>query len=379
VPVNDRPDIDRWILSDLQLLVKKAHESFRAFNVAAFCLEAEKFVDERLSNWYVRRNRRRFWKSEKGTDKLAAYQTLYVVLTTLTKLIAPIMPFMAETMWQNLRLESDPETVHLCDYPQVNESVVDYELSLVVHALLRLVSQGMSLRNQSKHKVRQPLATLIVQPRGPLERKALQQFSDQLREELNVKSLQIREPTPGSPDLFGWERKLNPKVIRQCVPERFQEVFEKLNAWQVTEQVNASGGPPDIIVHLPDTDIAMPFDAVLQWKFPEGWVGVALPGTGRIMLDTRITPELAQEGMAREVVRQVQESRKKAALQIEDRIVLYLGTESAELRQAIEEHRDYIAGETLTVRWSAEPLGEGAHEAKVKVDGQALTIQLRKA
>ena len=103
VPVKERPDIDRWILSDLQLLIQTARKAFETFNVMAFCLEAEEFVDDKLSNWYVRRNRRRFWKSEKGADKLAAYQTLYTVLATLTKLFAPVMPFLTETMYQNLR------------------------------------------------------------------------------------------------------------------------------------------------------------------------------------------------------------------------------------------------------------------------------------
>src|SRR4029077_4964886 len=102
VPVKDRPDIDRWILSDLQILIQTARREFERFNVQGFCLKAEEFVDDKLSNWYVRRNRRRFWKSEQGTDKLAAYQTVYTVLTTLTRLIAPIMPFLAETMHQNL-------------------------------------------------------------------------------------------------------------------------------------------------------------------------------------------------------------------------------------------------------------------------------------
>src|SRR5262245_55031130 len=164
VPVAERPDIDRWILSDLQLLIRKARESFEAFDVMAFCLECESFVDDRLSNWYVRRNRRRFWKSERGADKLAAYQTLYTVLTTLTKLIAPVVPFLAEETHQNRRQGSDPESVHLCDYPQADESLVDERLSADMQALLRLVTLGSAARNSVKIKVRQPLAELKVQP-----------------------------------------------------------------------------------------------------------------------------------------------------------------------------------------------------------------------
>src|SRR5205823_9874740 len=130
VPVKDRPDLDRWILSDLQLLIKKARASFEAFEVMAFCLECESFVDDRLSNWYVRRNRRRFWKSEQGADKTAAYQTLYTVLVTLTKLIAPIMPFLAESIYRNVKPVDNgaqglwTESVHHATYPQVDESLI---------------------------------------------------------------------------------------------------------------------------------------------------------------------------------------------------------------------------------------------------------------
>src|SRR5262249_17577598 len=166
VPIKERPDIDRWILSDLQLLIKKAREAFEAFDLRAFCVGAEGFVDDRLSNWYVRRNRRRFWKSEQGADKLAAYQTLYTVLVTLSKLCAPVMPFLCEALYQNLGVRSQgagvrgqlPESVHHHEYPQVDEELVDAELSTDMDALLRLVSLGSALRNQVKIKVRQPLA-----------------------------------------------------------------------------------------------------------------------------------------------------------------------------------------------------------------------------
>src|SRR5438552_13619997 len=124
--MRDRSDMDRWILSDLQLLIQEAREAFESFNVMAFCLKVEEFVDDKLSNWYIRRNRRRFWKSDKGSDKLAAYQTLYTVLTTLTKLFAPIMPFLAETMYQNL--VASVASVHLCAYPQVETSLIDEQL-----------------------------------------------------------------------------------------------------------------------------------------------------------------------------------------------------------------------------------------------------------
>ncbi|HMF18313.1 MAG TPA: isoleucine--tRNA ligase, partial [Gemmataceae bacterium] len=170
VPIQDRPDIDRWILSDLQLLVERARQGYKEFDVRAFCLEAEKFVDDRLSNWYIRRNRRRFWKSEQGQDKLAAYQTLYTVLVTLTKLIAPVNPFLAEAMYRNLLADATPESVHLCSFPEVERDLIDQQLSADMDALLRLVSLGSAARNKVKIKVRQPLAEMRVDGGNSVQR-----------------------------------------------------------------------------------------------------------------------------------------------------------------------------------------------------------------
>src|SRR5947209_7237981 len=162
--------MDRWILSDLQKLVQTARRALPDFNVQAFCLEAERFVDEKLSNWYVRRNKRRFWRSEQGQDKLAAFQTLYTVLTTLAKLFAPIMPFLTETMYQNLMAQGRGDvSVHLCEYPEVDASLIDEQLSDDMDAVFTLRELGSAARNSVKIKVRQPLAEMRVQPAGERE------------------------------------------------------------------------------------------------------------------------------------------------------------------------------------------------------------------
>src|SRR5262245_39779131 len=199
VPVKDRPDIDRWILSDLQLLIQAAHEAFTKFDVQAFCLKTEEFVDDKLSNWYVRRNRRRVWKSEKGNDKQAAYETLYTVLLTLTKLCAPIMPFLAETMFQNLQVQSASkgESVHLCEYAQVDATLIDEQLSQEMEALLRLVSLGSAARNTMKIKVRQPLANLTILAGNLAEVSALMRFPQQIVDELNIKNVKVIMPGGG--------------------------------------------------------------------------------------------------------------------------------------------------------------------------------------
>jgi isoleucyl-tRNA synthetase len=377
VPVPDRPDIDRWILSDLQLLVEKARESYRDFDVRAFCLETEKFVDDRLSNWYIRSNRRRFWKSEQGQDKLAAYQTLYAVLMTLTKLIAPVNPFLSEAMYGNLMATLIPESVHLCPFPEVESNLIDKQLSADMEAVLRLVSLGSAARNTVKIKVRQPLAELKVQPGSDADRRAVERFADQICEELNIKKVTLHDPKKGS--LLQVEVKLNMKTVGPKFGPRLKEVqaaLAKADQTAIAEKVHAG-----LAVELNCADGLATLEAadlVVQFKAGEGWCGIADRGT-QIALDTRITEELAQGGMAREVTRHVQNARKEAGLEMEDRIILYLHTDADKLRKAIDVHRDYIANETLVAKWADQPLGEKCFRTNVKVDGQPLLIELRKA
>lgn len=377
VPINERPDIDRWILSDLQLLIQSARREYERFNVMAFCLEAEQFVDDRLSNWYVRRNRRRFWKSEAGADKLAAYQTLYTVLTTLTKLFAPVMPFLSETLYQNLVIRGvgsgAPISVHLCPFPEVNTALVDEQLSHDMDALLRLVSLGSAARNSVKIKVRQPLAELRVQPAEESERRAIERFADQLCEELNLKKATLHDPNSGP--LLRLQLKPNPKNLG---PKRINLKLEKL-AHDTEEATRRLWEALPLQVENADQEMVAVTrdDFFVSFVGQEGWAGTMDKET-QVAIDTRITESLRQEGMAREVIRHVQSARKDAGLEMEDRINLYLYTDSPALQAATEAQRTYIAAETLTTQWAKEPLGSDAYSAQVKVDGQPLTIQLRK-
>jgi isoleucyl-tRNA synthetase len=374
VPVVERSDLDRWILSDLQLLVRTARQSFESFNVMAFCQEAERFVDDKLSNWYVRRSRRRFWKGEQGTDKLAAYQTLYAVLTTLCKLFAPVVPFLAETIYQNLRTDADPESVHLCDYPVVNESLIDEQLSAEVEALLRLVALGLAARNSAKIKVRQPLHEIRIQPRiGSLaELHAIIRFTDQIGEELNVKHVG-RHDSDVSGSLLTTKVRFNKKSAAPKLGPLFRQAEAALAAYDAGKLYEDVSQFP---VRYEGNSLSKD-DFVFEFIGEQGWVGVADHGT-QVALDTRIPDDLAKEGMAREVVRHVQDTRKKTGLEMEDRIELSLITDSEKLQQAIAAHMDYIAGETLATKWAAGPLNGDAHQASVSVDGQPLQIALRK-
>jgi isoleucyl-tRNA synthetase len=378
VPLERRPDLDRWILSDLQLLIQTAHQQFERFNLMAFCLEAEQFVDDRLSNWYIRRNRRRFWKSEQSEDKLAAYQTLYTVMTTLARLFSPIMPFLSEVMHQNLTSgPAAPVSVHLSDYPIADESWIDADLSADMDALLRLVSLGSAARNTVKIRVRQPLAELRVLPGEDRIRQAVLRFPTQICEELNIKKVTLHDAADGP--LLRHDVKPNPKSLGPKFGARLKEaqaaiaaadplaLAQKLQAGQSVE-LEGQGGP--LLIE--------PGDVFLQLKAQEGWTGVAERST-QVALDVRISEELALEGMARDMVRQVQELRKQGQLQPEDRIELYLGTDSPKLGKAIEAHKSYLCAETLATHWAVEPLqGSDVHTSDVKIDGQPLRIMLRK-
>ncbi len=226
VPVKDRPDLDRWILSDLQKLIQVARAAFEDYDAMTFCLEAERFVDAKLSNWYVRRSKRRFWKGEQGADKLAAYQTLYVVLTTLAKLFAPVMPFLSETMHQNLKTAGEAESVHLCAFPTADPALIDERLSEDMDALLQLVSLGLAARNAGKRKVRQPLAEMIVA--GDAAGRAAERFADLLRDELNVRNVTAHEKAAGP--LLRTVAKPNLKTLGQKYGGRLPEVKAALEA-----------------------------------------------------------------------------------------------------------------------------------------------------
>jgi isoleucyl-tRNA synthetase len=381
VPVSRRPDIDRWILGELQHLISSARQAVENYRLMDFCLETERFIDDKLSNWYIRRNRRRFWKSEHGEDKQAAYQTLHTVLVTLTKLIAPIMPFLSEVMYRNLVPAGAgwPESVHLCEYPTMDAALIDESLSEEMDALLKLVSLGLSARQVAKIKVRQPLAEVRVQPADDCGRQAVARFGDQLCDELNVKRATLHDPGNGS--LLRQEVKPNRRTLGPKFGAALQEVVAAINALKAPEVAEIASkvkaGTSFELRCGGRTVVLEPADVIVEQRAPEGWAGASDRDT-QVAVATEIDEALAREGKAREVVRHVQEQRKNAELKMEDRITLHLDAASEALRQAIEAHRDYIAAETLTERWSATPLDGQAHTATVKVDGQELTIQLQR-
>jgi len=343
---DERSLLDRWILSDLNRLIGVAHEAYSQFDVARLCTESRTFIDA-LSTWYVRRSRRRFYGSGWPADKRAAYATLYEVLTTFNRIITPIIPFMSEAIYQNLvaGAKSDaPVSVHLTPFPTAEQSAIDASLSAHVAASMRLVSLGRAARKESKLKVRQPLANLLVVPANEAERKAVELFEDHLLEELNVKAVSLRE---NADDLISMTvepnmKTIGPKFGRDAAAAR--EAITKLDGKAVADAIESQGSYPLTVGST--NAVLLRDDVAIRHSFGEGWAG-AVDGQSVVLLETRITPELKREGAAREINRNVQNKRKEEGLDIADRARLSLVPNSEEWKQVVFEFKDYLASETL--------------------------------
>ena len=361
IPAAGRQEIDRWILSRLQSLIATAHEAFPAYDVARFVNSAGDFIDD-LSNWYIRRNRRRFWRSKDAhdNDKLAAYQTLHEVMLTLSQLLAPVIPFLAERIYQNLAFGRDllatssangdtrrggdwPESVHLCNYPQVNPDLLDPELNLRTATAQRIVRLGHQVREQANLRVRQPLAEIRVCCVNADDRAAIEQFADVIADELNIKSIQPVEHLDG---IVQYTYKPNLKTLGPKCGKLLGAIRQELPLLPA-EQLAPLRVGDNVTVTVGGTPVALaPEDVLVSTEQSSDW-GSADEAGLQVALLLKLTPALIQEGMARDFVRQVQQARKEANLEIEDRIVIEFHSSAPLVLETIEQWRDYILGETL--------------------------------
>ena len=396
VPASERAEIDRWVLSNLQALITTARREMESFNPAGFVREAATFIDD-LSNWYVRRNRRRFWRSRTAgdRDKLAAYQTLYTVLVTLTKLLAPVVPFVTERMYQNLVpsvpplrkggqggagegpvvdkdalqtthvavpeshaqscLQATPpappflrggrfaESVHLCEYPVADPSLLDPALSERMALAQLVVNLGHGLREQASQRVRQPLPELRFACAVPAHRGAIEMLAEVIQDELNVKKITSCDNLD---DLVHYNYKPNLKTLGPKFGKGLAAISKALPAIDGKILAPLRRGE-SVTLSLDGTDFLLaPDDVLVSTQQAAEWVAADDRGV-QIALSLVITPELQREGMARDFVRQVQQLRKDADLEIEDRIRVSYATENAVVRQAVAEWTEYIRSETL--------------------------------
>jgi len=339
-------DLDRWLLSELNVLVRDVTEAYENYDVTNATRPIEVFV-EKLSTWYLRRSRRRFWKSESDSDKQAAYSTLYTALVTISKLLAPSMPFLADELYQNLARSVDdsaPESVHLAEWPQVLPEMIDESLNHDMALVMKLVSLGHSARQKANRKVRQPLAEVAFSLGNANERKAVETYADLFADELNVKHVRLLDTAT---EAVSHTVKPLPKQLGQKYGNKFpalQKAILVMNAEDVARTL-ISGQP--VKVTLDGVEYGILADEVeVKAQAKEGFA-VAEDGAYVAALVTELTPELVREGLAREFIRRVQDLRKSADLDVADRIELFVEA-SAGLKSAIGAHKDYITAETLT-------------------------------
>ncbi len=329
IPADWRPEaeLDRWILAELNRLVQVVDEHLDNYNPTDAGRRIADFIDI-LSNWYVRRSRRRFWKSEADVDKLGAYATLYACLTTVARLMAPLAPFVSEQMYRNLELRFNPhgpDSVHLADFPTADVSLIDQPVMDATRLAIRVSSMGRAARSKAGLKVRQPLASVVVKTRTPEEAKYLDWVRPQILEELNIKELHPADAVQG-----------------------------------LYAEAQAAAGQ--------DSD-SNNDDAVVSVN---GY-SANLDSGYMVAVDANITPELADEGLARELSHRIQNLRKSARFEITDRIVTYYQG-SDDVARVMATHGDYIRQETLSDDLLAQPPAEDAQSETAKVEGMDVTL-----
>jgi len=376
VPLAERPEIDRWALALLHRTVAGVTDALEAYDVLAAGKAIESFVDQ-LSNWYVRRNRRRFWKAAAGPDKQAAYLTLYECLHTVNRLMAPIMPFITETVHRNLVCGVDdtaPASVHMSAWPVPDPAARDDALMAEIDVVQRVVGLGRAARHASGVRVRQPLARLLVRAPDDASAASVTRHAPQILEELNVKAVEMLAPDA---DLLSYRIKPNLPRIGRRFGKRVPAVRDALAA--------ADGGALAAAVAAGrsfDIDVAgeaitfEPEDVLVESTSAEGY-SCAEEGGYLVGLDTSLTEALEREGLARELVRTVQEARKQAGLDVSDRITLRIdGT--PDVAAALAAHRDYVMEETLAIVRS-DPDGLPQYDAEASLGATRWTISISRA
>lgn len=378
-PVSERSELDRFVIAELNQLVKQVTEAFDNYDVPGATRPVQNFV-EMLSNWYVRLSRRRFWKSDSDTDKLSAYATLYECLTTVVKLVAPTMPFVSDAIYRNLVAASDEnaaESVHLALWPEYDDALIDQSLLDDMRLVQTLVSLGRAARETVKIGVRQPLGSARFAVQNAKEADAVVRHTELIAAELNVKQIISLE---GAGDVVSY--KLNP--LPSALGRKFGKDFPRV------QKVLREGAQEEVKrwaeMLLSGANISVELDGSVFEASPaevqvlrEAGAGYAIAEDEGylVALDTTMTDDLVREGLAREVVRRVQRMRQDADFNVSDHIHLRYQA-SDKLAQAIKQFADYIGSETLSDSLEADDAGDGFHSETFEIDGEALTVGVKR-
>jgi isoleucyl-tRNA synthetase len=380
VPVKDRDELDRWILAELHSLVREVTDAYENYDVTRATRPVQAFVDD-LSNWYLRRSRRRFWKTANDQDKLAAYQTLYECLVTLAKLIAPAMPFVSDALYRNLVttfFPDQPESVHLARWPQFDAALIDQHLMDEMGLVKRLVSLGHAARNSVNIKVRQPLAEVVFAVRTPAEEKALRALADTVAEELNVKHVGIME---SAGEMIRYSLNPLPQKLGKRLGANFPKVQKMLREGGEAEvttwaRLLLEGQPLKLGLNGQTVEVA-PDEVEVRRNASAGYA-VAEENGYVAALNTTLTDTLVAEGLAREAVRRIQLMRKDAEYELNDRItVMYKASDK--LAKALTANADYVRNETLADSLSAADSPQGDRADTFEFDGETVTFAVKRA
>jgi len=346
ISIEKRPEIDRWILSELNTLIKVVEQNYEAYEPTKVARAIQEFVTEKLSNWYVRLSRRRFWKGEYEVDKISGYQTLYKCLLTVAKLASPIAPFFMDNLYKDLINTTDTESyesVHLTNFPIVDETLINKSLERKMQKAQTIASMVLSLRKKEMIKVRQPLQRIMVPVFDEQDRKDLNEIADLILSEVNVKELELIDDTSGvlvkniKPNFkilgpkFGKEMKAVVAKIQNFTKDDIEKIEKE---GKINIEINGK------YITLAESDVEITSQDI------EGWL-VANQGNLTVALDISLTEKLQKEGIARELVNRIQNLRKDSGLEVTDKIKLYLQKDGL-VENAAKENAEYIKNETLT-------------------------------
>ena len=349
MPVAERPEIDRWALALAHRTITVVTDALDHYDAKSAGDALEAFVDQ-LSNWYVRRNRRRFWKSTDPDDKRAAYLTLYQCLDVAHKLMAPFVPFLSENVYQNLVKGIDPaapDSVHMTSWPEADDTWQNDALLHDLDVVQKVVGLGRQARGQSGVRTRQPMSLLRVRAPDDAASRALDAHREQILEELNVKRIEFIARDAAH---ISYRIKPNLPVLGRKYGKQIPAIRQALASADGAEIAGcALRGDPIEITLTSGTLSLDPGDVLVETSAEEGYACAEDSGY-LVEFDTSLDDELIHEGLAREIVRSIQDARKQAGLEVSDRIVLGVAGSDA-VAAALAAHRDYIMSETLATKW----------------------------
>jgi len=332
------------MISITEELTANMDDALGNYDIQRACGYLLSFMDK-LNNWYIRRSRRRFWKSENDGDKKMAYNTLYKVLMTYIKLACPVIPFICEEIYQNLRRPGDPESVHLCDYPVYDKHHRDYALEKMMDLTMQAIVMGRSLRSTYNLKTRQPLKKLFLVDRDEEDRRILSDMSDIIAEELNVKEVEINSDET---ELVDYSAKANFKALGSRLGKAMKEVAANIQKIGSERIARILDGHAEHITYGDNEKVEVSAaDLVIQRTEKEN-LKVLNEGRITIGFDTEVDQNLLNEGLARDIIRAIQTLRKESGFDVSDRIVLEIGGDEV-VKAAYEQFKSMIESETLTV------------------------------